>query len=176
MNLVKSIFTGREPVLYTALVRQAIVLGAAFGLELTAEQTAAVMGMVEVLVWLFLRTKVSPFPAKGSGKGTLASIVFVVALAIPLSGCELIEKATGFLGAQYAQYGQQAEQMFDLLCGRSEARARGRSFRGVEQDRSFIEDVCRSEEAIDTYGPLVLQALEQGQGRAMARARARKAE
>jgi len=80
MNLVKSIFTGREPVLYTALARQAIVLGAAFGFELTTEQTAAVMGTVEVLVWLFLRQKVSPSRGSKVAKTTLAALALLLAV------------------------------------------------------------------------------------------------
>lgn len=109
---------------------------------------------------------------------TTNATMLVLCVALTLPACGLLSNVSGFLGAQYDKWGPQAELMFDLLCGRSEAEARGLSLDAMSdsEQRDFVEDVCRSEDAIQTYGPLVEAALEQGQGRAMARARARAAD
>lgn len=49
-----------EPVLIAALVRQSITLAAAFGLSLTTEQTAALVGLVELVTTLVTRAMVTP--------------------------------------------------------------------------------------------------------------------
>jgi len=109
---------------------------------------------------------------RGAVRSSAVAAMLVVALSVPaLTSCDLfLNKIPASLAAQFDKWGPQGQLMFDLLCGRSEAAARGRVFRGVEEDRDFVDDVCRSEEAIATYGPLVEQALTKAEGRAMARA------
>jgi hypothetical protein len=51
---------GREPVLWLAAVRAAVVGAAAFGLALTVEQTAAIYVAAEAVLSLIARQKVSP--------------------------------------------------------------------------------------------------------------------
>jgi hypothetical protein len=49
-----------EPAVVSAIVRQAIVLLSAFGLNMTAEQTVAVSLFVESITTLFTRQSVTP--------------------------------------------------------------------------------------------------------------------
>ena len=163
MNLVKSIFTGREPVLYTALARQAIMLGAAFGLGLTTEQTAAVMGTVEVLVWLFLRQKVSPFPSKNSGKAGLVSIVLIASIA--LSGCGLINRATSMFADQYRKWGPEFEKVVKIVCGVAESKARGV---GYQDARDMF---CMSRQQLEPYAAEAAGALQRAEAGAIGRMR-----
>lgn len=106
--------------------------------------------------------------------------MLVLCVALVLPGCGLFHRVGSFLGEQCDEYCDEAAVMFDLLCGRAEAKARGRSFGGVEESRDFIDDVCRSEEAVATYWPIVEQMIDRGELRASraahARAEARRAE
>jgi uncharacterized protein (DUF697 family) len=51
---------GREPAMVLALVQTAIVLGVAFGLRLTPEQTGAILALTAVVLGLITRSKVTP--------------------------------------------------------------------------------------------------------------------
>lgn len=51
---------GREPVLWLAALRAAIVLAAAFGLSLTSEQVGAIYLFVEAVLSVYARQKVTP--------------------------------------------------------------------------------------------------------------------
>ena len=51
---------GREPAMVLALVQCAIALGVSFGLQLSAEQTGAILAMTAVVLGLWTRSKVSP--------------------------------------------------------------------------------------------------------------------
>lgn len=50
----------REPVATAALARSLVVLAAAFGLDLTVEQMAAVLVTVELIAGVLTRRKVTP--------------------------------------------------------------------------------------------------------------------
>lgn len=50
----------REPVAIAAALRSVLVAAMAFGLDLTAEQVAAVVIAVEAVLALFIRSKVKP--------------------------------------------------------------------------------------------------------------------
>ena len=54
---------GREPAMVLAFVQAIIVLGVAFGLHLTAEQTGAILALTAVVLGLITRTQVSPAAA-----------------------------------------------------------------------------------------------------------------
>ncbi len=54
-----SIF-GREPVLWLSFLRALVVLGTAFGLNLTPEQIAAVYLVMELALSLVARQRVTP--------------------------------------------------------------------------------------------------------------------
>ena len=49
-----------EPAVVSQVVGQALALGAAFGLELSMEQTAALNGVVALVVAFIIRAKVTP--------------------------------------------------------------------------------------------------------------------
>ena len=51
---------GREPVLVLAFVQTAIALVAAFGLNLSAEQIAGILGFTAAVLGLVVRSKVTP--------------------------------------------------------------------------------------------------------------------
>jgi uncharacterized protein (DUF697 family) len=51
---------GREPAMVLAFVQAVIVLGVAFGLKLTPEQTAAILAVTAVVLGLITRSQVSP--------------------------------------------------------------------------------------------------------------------
>lgn len=51
----------REPVLILALARAAIHCGIVFGLTLNADQKLALIGLVEAIVAVYTRSRVSPF-------------------------------------------------------------------------------------------------------------------
>ncbi len=51
---------GREPVMYLAIVKAAVVLVLAFGLELEAEQVAAVYVLAEAVLAFVARSQVTP--------------------------------------------------------------------------------------------------------------------
>jgi len=54
---------GREPVLYLALVKAAVVLVVAFGLDLSLEQTAAIVLLIEAVLAFLARSQVTPVEA-----------------------------------------------------------------------------------------------------------------
>lgn len=54
---------GREPVLYLALVKAALVLVVAFGLDLGLEQTAAIVLLAEATLAFLARSQVTPIEA-----------------------------------------------------------------------------------------------------------------
>lgn len=51
---------GRNPAMILALVGALISLGVAFGLELTAEQTGAIVAVTQIVLGLITRTQVTP--------------------------------------------------------------------------------------------------------------------
>ena len=51
---------GRNPAMVLALVGAVISLGVAFGLELTAEQTGAILALVQIILGLITRSQVTP--------------------------------------------------------------------------------------------------------------------
>ena len=53
---------GREPAMVLALVQAVIVLGVAFGLKLSAEQTGAILAVTALVLGLITRSQVSPTP------------------------------------------------------------------------------------------------------------------
>ncbi len=53
----------REPTMVLALVQGVIVLGVAFGLRLTPEQTGAILALTAVVLGLITRTQVTPATA-----------------------------------------------------------------------------------------------------------------
>ena len=55
-----------EPVLLTALVGSLLALLVAFGVDLTEEQTAAVIGVITAASALVARSKVTPAPKRRS--------------------------------------------------------------------------------------------------------------
>ena len=77
----------REPILWLAAVQAAIALVTSFGLDMTGEQTGAVMAVSAALLGLVARRRVSPVvdpvPA-GDDRGTitLQDIVLVLAAVV----------------------------------------------------------------------------------------------
>lgn len=59
---------GREPAMIVALVQAVIVLAVSFGLQLTTEQTAAILAITAVVLGLITRTQVSPSSSVASYK------------------------------------------------------------------------------------------------------------
>lgn len=53
---------GREPVAYLALLRASIILGLAFGLDLSEAQQVGIYLFAEVLLAFLTRQQVSPVP------------------------------------------------------------------------------------------------------------------
>lgn len=51
---------GREPAMVLAFVQCLIVLGVAFGLKLSPEQTAAILALTAVALGLITRSQVTP--------------------------------------------------------------------------------------------------------------------
>lgn len=51
---------GREPVMFYALVQTVLALIVAFGLDLTPEQTGAILAVTAALLGLIARSKVTP--------------------------------------------------------------------------------------------------------------------
>ena len=51
---------GREPAMVLALVQAIIVLGVAFGLKLTPEQTGAILAVTAIVLGLITRSQVTP--------------------------------------------------------------------------------------------------------------------
>ena len=51
----------REPAIVTGIVGALIALGVAFGLELTGEQTGAIMAFVSALLAVVVRQQVTPY-------------------------------------------------------------------------------------------------------------------
>jgi uncharacterized protein (DUF697 family) len=51
---------GREPAMVLAFVQCVIVLGVSFGLQLTPEQTGAILALTAVILGLITRSQVSP--------------------------------------------------------------------------------------------------------------------
>ena len=51
---------GREPAMILALVQCVIVLGVSFGLQLTPEQTGAILALTAVVLGVITRSRVSP--------------------------------------------------------------------------------------------------------------------
>ena len=53
---------GREPAMIVAFVGAVISLAVAFGLQLSADQTAAIIAVVQILLGLITRSQVTPTP------------------------------------------------------------------------------------------------------------------
>ena len=51
---------GREPAMVLALVLALIVLGVSFGLQLSSDQTAAILAVTAVVLGLITRSQVTP--------------------------------------------------------------------------------------------------------------------
>jgi hypothetical protein len=64
----------KEPALLLGVIQALIVLGVAFGLQLTAEQTGAILAVLAALIALLTRQQVaSPATAETLARGTLQS-------------------------------------------------------------------------------------------------------
>ena len=74
MDSITNLF-GREPAMVLAFVQAIIVLGVAFGLKLTPEQTGAILAVTAVLLGLLTRTKVTPTAAPELPQGTEFTVV-----------------------------------------------------------------------------------------------------
>lgn len=59
MNGISNLW-GRNPAMVLALVGALISLGVAFGLQLTAEQTGAIVAVVQIVLGLITRSQVTP--------------------------------------------------------------------------------------------------------------------
>jgi hypothetical protein len=51
---------GREPILWTSLIRTALLMGVLFGLKLSPEQIAGILLFVEAVLAFATRTQVQP--------------------------------------------------------------------------------------------------------------------
>jgi hypothetical protein len=51
---------GREPIWYGAIARMAVAAASGYGFDLTTEQVLMVLGVVEMLVAVFTRRRVTP--------------------------------------------------------------------------------------------------------------------
>jgi hypothetical protein len=51
---------GREPAMVLAFIQAAIVLAVTFGLQLTTEQTGAILALSAIVLGLITRSKVTP--------------------------------------------------------------------------------------------------------------------
>lgn len=60
MNIIKG-----EPAVIVSLISAIIALGVSFGLNISAEQTGAIMAVVTILAGLLIRTQVTPTNASG---------------------------------------------------------------------------------------------------------------
>jgi len=58
---------GREPVLWTGVIRAAVVCGAAFGLKLSTEQIVSIYALTEAILILVTRSQVSPTSSSQGG-------------------------------------------------------------------------------------------------------------
>ena len=59
-SFLKNLTFSQEPVVYVVLANAAIALGVAFGLPFTAEQKAAIDGVIVAGSAVFLRSQVTP--------------------------------------------------------------------------------------------------------------------
>jgi cytochrome bd-type quinol oxidase subunit 2 len=59
MNSISNLW-GRNPAMILALVGAVIALGVSFGLSLTAEQTGAILAVVQIVLGLITRSQVTP--------------------------------------------------------------------------------------------------------------------
>ena len=64
-----------EPVLATTIVGAVLACLVAFGLNLSEQQTTAVIGLVAALLAVFARSQVTPTAAPVLDKGTLVTVV-----------------------------------------------------------------------------------------------------
>lgn len=60
MNDDNGTILGREPAMVLALVQAVIALGVAFGLNLDAQQTGAIVAVSAIVLGLIVRSKVTP--------------------------------------------------------------------------------------------------------------------
>jgi hypothetical protein len=84
----------REPVIASQLVALAIAALVAFGLELTIEQSAVVIALVETLAMLFARSRVSPVE-EAPPKGPSQLALLVVPGLLLLAGCIPVQEPCG---------------------------------------------------------------------------------
>lgn len=59
MNSISNLW-GRNPAMVLAFVGAVIALGVSFGLNLTAEQTGAILAVVQITLGLITRSQVTP--------------------------------------------------------------------------------------------------------------------
>jgi uncharacterized protein (DUF697 family) len=59
VNQIESLW-GREPAMVLAFVQAVLVLALSFGLQLTPEQTGAIIALTAVILGLITRSKVTP--------------------------------------------------------------------------------------------------------------------
>lgn len=60
-------FFGREPVMYLAIIQTGLALVAGFGLDLSAEQVAAIMAFSAAVLGFLARQQVTPFTPAAKG-------------------------------------------------------------------------------------------------------------
>ncbi|CAN5732209.1 hypothetical protein BH23CHL5_BH23CHL5_27730 [soil metagenome] len=62
-NAVNGVLFGREPALWLAVVQAAIALTIGFGVNLSNDQFALLMGFAAAVAGLMVRTRVTPIPS-----------------------------------------------------------------------------------------------------------------
>jgi hypothetical protein len=72
----------REPVLITTLIRSALILAAAFGLRLEADQIAALLVFTEAVLAVLVRSRVTSPATSAAGTPVLAPV------AVPVTAFE----------------------------------------------------------------------------------------
>lgn len=150
---------GREPVVFMALLRAAIVLGVSFGLKLTEEQTLAIYGLAEAVLAFVTRQKVTPMPKSGGGPGKMAA----VSLVLFLTACSPTQLQDA------AKYASQAAAILDAGSKVAEAAARAKQA-GLDAKKAAIRS------AATEAGTLTIDAARHlGEGTPEGRMKAREA-
>lgn len=162
-----------EPAKFTShivsLILAVIAVARSFGAGITEAQTDAIAelatGLVQIVVVQLagraVRANVTPWDAKASAprkRRDLVSIVLCMALLLP--GCGLFNRVGQFLDGAYDEYGPAFEDFVSIVCGRTEARARGMSDVAAAQ-----EMFCFAEEQLEFYAPHAAAALDEANGR-----------
>ncbi len=96
--------------------------------------------------------------SSGVGKAGLVSLVLCAALVLP--GCALFRSVSSYLTALEDEYGDEFAEVVEIVCSRSEAKARG-----IDQ-REALDEFCRTQEQLDPYVQVALEAMQRGESRA----------